>query len=180
MIDLRKLLTSTSQGETDANDSQSSLTNTFFSGALLAIGPDLVVGDVYPLDISNGLSNPVPFASDAFGDLFVVHGSGVARIATESGEVDETWPDLQSWARDTQNNPDEIVGENFLKEWEKVNGPLPEGHRLTPKMPFIFGGSYELDNIVSLPFPDILRFRADIVRQTHDLPDGARILINTD
>jgi hypothetical protein len=121
-----------------------------------------------------------PFAYDVFADVFVVLENGIGRVATETGALDETWASLDAWAEEVIANPEEILGEELLQNWSARFGQLQPGYRLTPKMPFIFGGTYELDNIVAMPIGDILQFRAEIARQVKDLPDGARVLIDTD
>ncbi len=149
------------------------------SGALITCGWDVLGAIASPAFLAQNLERPAAFAIDAFGDVFVKHEGGVLRVSTETGEADDTWVDLACWVKDLVDNPDVVAGQRFLAAWEALNGRIPSGHRLTPRMPFVFGGPYAVDNIVSLPIEDILNFRAHIAREIHDLPDGARVLIET-
>lgn len=150
------------------------------AGALLGFHCDLVEIGYGDFASMSELTFPEAFAMDAFGDIFVRHADGIARIDTETGDVGGTWGSPYDWLADVASNPDRTLGLRLLKEWENLNGPLAEGHRLTPKIPFVFGGSYDPMNIVSAPVSDILEFRSDIAHQIRDLPDGARVLLDTD
>jgi hypothetical protein len=149
------------------------------SGALIACGPDVLAATSSPAFLAQDLARPLPFAMDAFGDIFVRHEGGVLRVNTETGEADDTWIDLECWAKDLTDDPDVVVGMRFLATWEKLNGRIPAGHRLAPRIPFVLGGPYTLDNIVSLPIDAILSFRTHLAREIYDLPDGARVLLDT-
>lgn len=151
----------------------------FFEGALLAVNNQLLADCGYPLQEFMGDKRFEAFGLDTFGDIFLLLGEGVARLSTETSAVDEFWPSIEAWLSELKDDPDTMVGRGFLLNWQSQNGDLKNGHRLAPKMPFIFGGSYDLENIVSLPIQEILGFRAHIARQIRDLPDGSRIMFDT-
>lgn len=152
---------------------------TLFSGSLIPLNDtDILPGVPVPL-IPLHLKNSVVFAMDSFGDVFVQHSDGIARVSTEVSEVAEDWGDLEAWVSDVISDPDGVLGKGFLEEWVVVNGPMAKGHRLTPKMPIIFGGAFTVENMVAMPIEEILSFRAYIYDQIKDLPDGARVMIDT-
>lgn len=149
-----------------------------FGGALVELEPNCLDGSEIMKDVISTRGPTDIFAMDAFGDVYGACREGVIRVSTETGDVAEAWPDLQAWEADISNDR-RAVGQTFLEVWEAANGKLPKGHRLTPKMPIVFGGEFSLENMVSMPLDEIWRFRADIVEQIRGLPDGAHILLDT-
>lgn len=155
------------------------VTSPLFHGALIAVDNDFTSENGYPISDFIGTDQFEALGLDVFGDIFLLIDERVARLNTETGEVDETWPNVEQWVEALNADPDTMVGQGFLLDWESQNGKLEPNHRLTSKMPFVFGGNYEISNIVSIPIPELLSFRADIARQIRDLPDGSRIMVDT-
>jgi hypothetical protein len=50
---------------------------------------------------------------------------------------------------------------------------------LIPKIPFVLGGKYEVDNLYAGNIVDAMRFRASLARQISAIPDGTAITIST-
>jgi hypothetical protein len=115
---------------------------------------------------------------DVFGDVFATTRGVVIRLNTETGDIAEEWPAIDTWSADVLSDRS-AVGQSFLKAWESVNGKLPTGHRLSPKMPVVFGGEFTVENMVAMSTEEIWKFRAEIVAQIRGLPNGARILLDT-
>jgi hypothetical protein len=44
-----------------------------------------------------------------------------------------------------------------------------------PKVPFVLGGAFALDNLYAANTVESLRYRGDIAGQIRSLPDGTRI-----
>ena len=44
-----------------------------------------------------------------------------------------------------------------------------------PKMPFVTGGEYAIQNLAAIEASRGMRFRGDLAVQIRDLPDGAQI-----
>lgn len=65
----------------------------------------------------------------------------------------------------------------MAREWQRKNGPLPEGKRLMPKIPFFVGGEYEIDNLWVGDASEGMRFKANMAMKTRTLPDGAKITL---
>lgn len=149
-----------------------------FAGALIRMPNHVEIDNEIMKEANDACGSVDVFAMDVFADVFAMHGDRVIRISTETGEVAEEWSNLAAWKSDITNDR-RAIGQNFLELWEEAKGKLPLGHRLTPKMPIIFGGEYTVENMVSMPVQKILDFRADVVRQIRGLPDGARIMLDT-
>ena len=149
-----------------------------FGGALILMSGGTLANSEIMADTNAAYGDVQIFAMDTFADVFAKHEHGVIHIGTETGDVAEEWPSLEAWEQDIVNDR-RAVGQTFLELWEETNGTLPDGHRLTPKMPIVFGGEYTVENMTAMPVHEILSFRADIVRQIRGLPDGARVMMDT-
>lgn len=55
------------------------------------------------------------------------------------------------------------------------HGVLVEGQRLVPKLPFVAGGEFEVDNLYAADAVEGMRARGNLAVQIRDLPDGAQI-----
>lgn len=124
-------------------------------------------------------SSSTVFGMDAFADLFLLRSGGVVRMDTETGDIGDEWAAPAEWLRDVRADPDGTLGCHFLAQWELSNGKLRSGHRLTPRIPFVLGGCYRLDNIVSVSADEIMAFRSDLACQIRGLPHGTRVLLDT-
>lgn len=123
-----------------------------------------------------------PFAADLFGDFWIALQDGTVRkVLTETVEIDgdEDRESLDAWAEAILADPDVEVGEKFAFAWAEENGPIPNGKRLTGRTPFVMGGDYSFDNIYAIDFAELMAVRLHVGLQIRDLPDGARVMIDT-
>lgn len=142
--------------------------------AIWQFSPEDVVSRRYAKGVPERL---VPFAADVFGDLFCFDGDAVRFVLTETGEVQDYAADRSEWQAKVLADPDS-VGAGLCKAWASVNGRLKPGSRLTPKMPFIFGGSGRVDDLVALELSKILEARQHIAEQLKGVPDDGRVMLN--
>lgn len=115
------------------------------------------------------------FAEDAFGEQFALFNGTVWRFDPESAERKEVAGDLDAWAEMILSDYSFETGYPAAHDWQQQNGPLNQGQRLIPKVPFIMGGKYEADNLFALDAVEGMRYRGDIWKQIRDLPDGTRV-----
>lgn len=126
-------------------------------------------------------SAPMPFATDAFGDLWVFGSNGeVLRVNSEVFEPVHSYADLSAWAEEIMSDGENETGAEILAHWEAENGRLPEMHRLMPKIPVVLGGGYHLDNLFAMPITEMLAARQEMAIQLRDMPDGAKVWIDTE
>jgi hypothetical protein len=123
-------------------------------------------------DVANGY---VFFAEDAFGAQFGVGHERVYKFDPETGEVEEHAPNLEQWAAEVLDNYEYETGYPLARDCQSQHGPLPEGKRLLPKIPFVLGGAYDVDNLYAADALEGMKFRADIWKQLRDLPNGAEV-----
>lgn len=114
------------------------------------------------------------FAEDVFGDQFGMSDDGVVLFRSETGETTHVGGTLEDWACSILADYEFLTGYPFAHEWQERFGPLLPGQRLAPKVPFVFGGAYEIGNFYVADAVKAMLFKADIYRQIKDMPDGTR------
>jgi hypothetical protein len=115
------------------------------------------------------------FAEDSFGDPFCFMGNNIVKINMETGECMIIADTVEEWASLILYDPNLYLNTAIMMEWVKEFGSVPAGFRLAPKIPFILGGEYCLDNIALLAENDLAVFRSQLASQIKNLPDGANI-----
>ncbi|HYG66901.1 MAG TPA: hypothetical protein VD838_04550 [Anaeromyxobacteraceae bacterium] len=115
------------------------------------------------------------FAEDVFGIPFCCGEAGVQRFDPETGALEQLATTLEDWAALVLAEFAFQTGHPLAHAWQVKHGPLAPTQRLAPKVPFVLGGAYELDNLYAADALESMRFRADLARQIRDLPDGARV-----
>lgn len=124
---------------------------------------------------------PMPFATDAFGDLWVLGAHGeVLRVNSEVFEPVHRYADLSSWAEEILTDEENETGAEILARWEAENGCLPVMHRLMPKIPVVLGGGCDLDNLFAMPITEMLAARQEMAIQLRDMADGVNVWIDTE
>jgi hypothetical protein len=123
-------------------------------------------------DLADGL---LFFAEDIFGGQFTLSDRGVGAFDPETGEVSIIGKDIQSWAAAILREPETLTGYPLAQRWQRLHGPVAPGRRLAPKVPFVAGGPFEVDNLASIDSVESLRFHAHLATQIRDLPDGSKI-----
>lgn len=115
------------------------------------------------------------FAQDIFGDQFCIRVDGIYHFNPETAQLDKLAPDLDGWARIVLDDYNLLTGYPLGKEWQQMHGRLAPGSRLLPKMPFVFGGEFSVENLYPFDAVTGMRFRGSIAVQTKDVPDGRQI-----
>ncbi len=115
------------------------------------------------------------FAEDAFGGQFAIRGDEVVSFDPESGEVVALARSLDGWAKELLSNYRELTGSPIAHSWQTINGPIPPGKRLLPKIPFVLGGQYDEKNLFAVDAVKGMRYRGELWEQLRDLPDGAQV-----
>ncbi|MDG4556295.1 MAG: SMI1/KNR4 family protein [Candidatus Contendobacter sp.] len=115
------------------------------------------------------------FAEDVFGGQFCIKDGQVYTFDPETGGLDYLADDIEGWAKAIISDYEVLTGYPLAHQWQKQHGQLPAKRRLLPKMPFVAGGEFMLDNLYLADAVEGMKFRADIANQIKDLPDGAQI-----
>jgi hypothetical protein len=117
------------------------------------------------------------WAEDIFGCQFVISDGQIGFFDLETGRVRHLAQTLEDWANLILAEYALHTGYPLAKEWQKQNRPLEEGERLVPKLFFVGGGEYAVDNLYASDAVAGMRVRAHLAREIKDLPDGARVRI---
>lgn len=115
------------------------------------------------------------FAQDAFGGQFVLFGS-VYTFDPETGEVDAFASNLEEWAANVIADYEVVTGFPIAHEWQSAHGRIAPRSRLTPVTPFVFGGEFNIANLVQMDAVKSLRLRGSLAQQIKNAPDGSRII----
>ena len=122
------------------------------------------------------LGESVFFSEDVFGVQFCIRDNSVQSFDPETGRFTQVAETLEDWARWILENHRVKTGWPLAHQWQKKHGPLPIGMRLLPKVPFVCGGQFSVENLYALKDADGMRFRASIANQLADVPDGTEIV----
>jgi len=115
------------------------------------------------------------FAEDVFGGQFALTASEVVTFDPETGATVTFAPTVQAWADALLRDFELYTGSSIAERWQRDHQPLQPGERLLPKLPFVLGGEFELDNLYPLDAIDGMKLRASIARQIRNLPEGTSI-----
>lgn len=115
------------------------------------------------------------FAEDAFGGQFALKAGGVYQFDPETAGQQLLASDLESWAEVLLSDYDVLTGHPLAHQWQTRHGPIPPGKRLVPKLPFVVGGEFSLDNLYLLDAVKAMQLRGSLATQLRDLPNGAEL-----
>lgn len=120
------------------------------------------------------------FATDAFGRLWGHSKTEIVEYDPETGDVESYAADAEGWAGRILSDWKVETGWPLMSEWQHQCGQLLYGSRLAPKIPFVLGGQFSLQNLFVQPLPDRLAFGAALAQQITDLPDGTKVRLVTE
>lgn len=115
------------------------------------------------------------FAEDVFGEQFGIRDDEIIRFSPETCDIVRFSGSLEGWAEKILNDYDFETGYGLASQWQKLHGAIPFGYRLLPKTPFFLGGKFEVDNLYLIDSVEAMKFRAEMWRQSKDLPDGTEV-----
>lgn len=118
------------------------------------------------------------FAQDIFGGQFCIREGAVCTFDPETGEIEYLADNLDGWAEAIMSDYNLLTGYPLAHSWQLEHGAIESGMRLAPKIPFVLGGEFSVDNLYMADASKSLISRAEIAKQIRDLPDGAEITIN--
>ncbi len=152
----------------------------------LHVFPMRSAGNIYGLDVWNATDTWVDsyedlasgcffFAEDIFGNQFCIKGEDICSFDAETGAAKPLASSLEEWAGLILSDYRFLTGHPLAHEWQVRNGRLPVNMRLVPKIPFVGGGAYAVDNLFSWDTVKSLRYRGEFATQIRDVPDGGKI-----
>jgi hypothetical protein len=115
------------------------------------------------------------FAEDIFCTQFCMSSAGIFTFNPETADREQIAGSLREWAEQMLVDYNQLTGYRFAHEWQQQNGPVPARYRLMPKIPFVLGGEYALNNLAALDGVRVMKNLGNLASQIHHLPDGAHI-----
>ncbi len=115
------------------------------------------------------------FAEDIFGGQFCFFEDKIVFFDPEVATITPIASNLEEWAAIVLADPDTYSGFPFAEEWQKVFGVLPNRSRLVPKIPFVCGGEYSINNFAVMESSLGMRSRANVALQLLDCADGTKV-----
>ena len=124
---------------------------------------------------SKDLTHTFCFAENLFGEQFCIVEKSICRFDPETTELVPLADSIEDWACLMIAERDKQIGFRLGHEWQRLNKPLARGRRLLPRIPFVLGGAFAVENLFDCDAVEGMRFRANIANQILDLPDGSTI-----
>ena len=115
------------------------------------------------------------FAEDIFGGQFGLRGNEVVAFEPETGEFRVVSSSLEGWAQWILADFELTTGYPLGRAWQRRFGALLLGKRLIPRIPFVLGGDFTIENLYSVDSTVGMQVRAELAVQIRDLPDGAQV-----
>lgn len=118
------------------------------------------------------------FAEDIFGGQFCIKNNEICTFDPETAEFSYLASNLSDWAKVLLSDYQLLTGQPLAHDWQHKNGVIPMFSRLVPKVPFVCGGGFNVENLVALDSVKGMRARGNLAVQIKDLPDGTQITFN--
>lgn len=131
--------------------------------------------DTWRREYGDKLEGHLFFAEDIFGCQFSEHDGSIFSFDPEIGELELIAGSLDDWCARIMSDHSELTGWTLAHKWQAVYGPLRRGDRLVPKIPFVLGGDFVIENLASMQAVKGMKLRGHIWQQIQELPDGAQV-----
>lgn len=115
------------------------------------------------------------FAEDIFGGQFCLKDDLVFTFDPETAETKKFADSLEAWAECVLDDYDFVTGYSLGHEWQQRFGGLQARDRLFPKVPFVFGGQFEVTNLEAIDGARGMCDRGPIALQLNGVPDGTKV-----
>lgn len=116
------------------------------------------------------------FAEDLFGNQHFLLDGSVWTFEPETAAAVRVGGTLEEWAGRIMADCDYLTARPLAVKLAKIHGALPRGKRLLPKLPFVTGGAFEIENMYCVSDLEGMGFRASISNQIAHIPDGESII----
>jgi hypothetical protein len=116
------------------------------------------------------------FAQDIFGNQFAfnIDNGDIIFFNIETGAKEILAKGFREWLNILLADLEYYTGMSYENEW-KQNYSIALNERLQPKIPFVIGGDYSVDNFYVNNYPAYLLYNADISKQIFNLKDGEKV-----
>lgn len=133
------------------------------------------INELFKLNYSKILTIEFFFAQDIFGNQFGFSANGIVFFNIETGDKEYLCDTFDDWVEVLMSDIEYYSGINTIISWEKKNSTINFNERLSPKLPFVAGGEYEIENLYVSPFPNYIFSNANIANQVYNLAESTPI-----
>ncbi|MFC0181009.1 SMI1/KNR4 family protein [Thorsellia kenyensis] len=124
----------------------------------------------------NGLTQgALFFAQDIFGNQFSLLNNNIHLFNIETGQFEFLAKDFDSFCKLLLTDFNFLTGYSFANSWQVIHGKLPNGKRLSPKIPFVLGGQYDMNNLFLADSVNLMKTNGNIAAQIQNIQDGTKI-----
>ena len=128
--------------------------------------------DLWRHQYGNLLDGLLCFAEDIVGCQFCIGEEGISLFNPEDGSIEPTADTIEGWADALLGDYEVLTGYPWARDWQRIHGPLPEGHRLRFQMPLILKGKTEISNMAEFDALEVMLSSANVWKQIKDVPPG--------
>jgi len=115
------------------------------------------------------------FAEDVFGNQFGIKQNRIVSFEAETGMVEEFADSIAEWTSKILEDFDYLTGHSLAHAWQSLHTTLATTDRLLPKIPFMLGGEYAVENLYSVSGVKAMQWQGHLATQLRDFPDGTTI-----
>jgi hypothetical protein len=117
------------------------------------------------------------FAEDLFGNQFGLLNNEIVLFHCETAEIERFAFSFEELAGRLILDPDYLTGRSLAAAWCYEFRALPARNRLVGRTPFVLGGEYSVQNLVSVESAKAMRIRGPLASKISNVPDGTRITL---
>lgn len=110
-----------------------------------------------------------------FGNQFCIVDDWICFFDAETAAIEKWCQTIYEWAAKVLENFNVTTGYPLAHEWQARQGALAPGRRLVPKVPFVLGADYKLENLFACDAARGMRARGDVAVQIASVPDGSTV-----
>lgn len=115
------------------------------------------------------------FAQDIFGNQFCVSENNIAIFNPETGEIENIAKDMETFISEILNDYEYLTGYPLAHDWQLKNRKIKMNERLVPKIPFVGGGGFEVNNLYAMDCVESMELRSGIANKIKNLSDGSEV-----
>jgi len=118
------------------------------------------------------------FSEDLFGNLFYLEDNNILFLNLETNKSEFIAHSLSQWAIELLKDYNYLSGYSLAHDWQVTHRKIFVNERLKPKKNFIFGGEYNISNLMTIDRFENLKFNSELIQQIENAQDGDKIKIN--
>jgi hypothetical protein len=122
------------------------------------------------------IDNVYFFSQDLFGIQYGIRDKEIVMFEPETGALESVASTLWEWMDKVVADCDFMTGKSLAFQWKERRGLLPKGQRLIPKIPFVCGGEFHIDNLYPMEQCKGMQFRGSFAKQIANVKDGEQIV----